>query len=357
MSVRYLIRQNRRSVFANQDSDKELICDHLKNKFEETMKLNTNPRGYKNLLYFTMSGEDSYLNLLEICLKSINKYSPQPNFDILFITEEKFVEKIKSFSSLSNFNFDFYITTKPVDGVAASMKKLNIFFYKNINDYKNILFLDCDTVCIQNINDIFKSNYDPQYIQVACNPILTSDPDVWKKSSIYFNLDYITQQQTDFIKTQKPIPFNAGQFYFCNSERMQSHFENIIWLTKVWPGEYFFEQSFMNFYFTLNGLCKRQIIDDLLKFVMVGPVPHIIRDLNTTTEKIAPIGNIYKANGKYIYSVPSMKKNRTDPTAPIIDTELKNGKTYVLHFIGMALFGTSKKIFIENFLKENDICL
>ena len=66
-------------------------------------------------------------NALEICLKSIAKYTRTPClFDILFITQESFVERIKAFQVLQNFNYDFHVTKNTNDGVQASMKKLKI---------------------------------------------------------------------------------------------------------------------------------------------------------------------------------------------------------------------------------------
>lgn len=35
---------------------------------------------------------------------------------------------------------------------------------------------------------------------------------------------------------------------------MKNHFNNVRWLKNVWPGEYFYEQSFMNYYFAIKSL-------------------------------------------------------------------------------------------------------
>ena len=105
MALNYLMRENRNSVFVNTNQDKDLILAHLKNKMDETALKSAAPIGQKNLIYFTVFKEESYLDLLEICLKSIAKYTPTPClFDILFITQESFVERIKAFQVLQNFN-------------------------------------------------------------------------------------------------------------------------------------------------------------------------------------------------------------------------------------------------------------
>lgn len=349
MALNYLMRENRNSVFVNTNQDKDLILAHLKNKMDETALKSAAPIGQKNLIYFTVFKEESYLDLLEICLKSIAKYTPTPClFDILFITQESFVEKIKAFGVLQNFNYDFHVTKNTNDGVQASMKKLKIFNYKNIDDYRNILFLDCDIICIKDMNMIFNYIYDTEYLQVASNGALTHN--VWGHRGVFWNLDYMTQEQANFIEEQKPIPFNAGQFYFCNSERMKSHFENVLWLSQAWPGEYFFEQSFMNFYFTLNGLCKKTVINNLMRFINIGPVPNV--NLNQPAEKIQPIGNWTIKDNKKIYRIkdPEAQKER-------VSMDLLGENDHIIHFIGLSLFGSSKKNFILNFLTKNNLCL
>jgi hypothetical protein len=348
MAINHLIRQNV-SIYANSNSDKELILQHLKNKISKALNESSTPIGEKNLVYFTIFKEESYLDLLEICLKSIHKFAEFKTFDLLFITEESFVDKIKSFQILQNFNFDFFLLPRPVDGVAASMKKLKIFKYAKINEYKNILFLDCDIISTANLNHIFAAEYNPEYLQVACNPSLNYK--VWSHRAVFWNLDYMTQEQSDFIEATKPTPFNAGQFYFCNSKRMNAHFSNVIWLSEVWPGEYFFEQSFMNFYFIFNNLCERTIINNICRFINIGPIKRI--NLNGPAENIPPIGYVRKHNGKFLYTVE--KNEEIEPEKNAVET--LNDSYYLIHFIGLALFASSKKVYIENFLNKNNLCL
>jgi lipopolysaccharide biosynthesis glycosyltransferase len=324
---------------------------HLKNKIDEANTFSSDPIGKKNLIYFTVSKEESYIELLDLCLKSIVKYTPNINFDILFITQQSFVDKIKTLPCLSKFNFDFHITDEPKDGVAASVQKLNIFYYKNINQYKKIMFLDCDILCLNPMNHLFNVEFDPKYLQVACNKNVTYD--VWLQKSLFFNIDYMTKEQSDFIEAKKPVPFNAGQFYFCNTAAMSAHFKNVLWLIEVWPDYYFFEQSFMNHYFTLNELTKTNILNNICDFILIGGQVTLKKELNKVTEKIHPIGFKKFENGKLKYKVPNQNNIKKNDEPIVFDYS----GYYILHFIGMTLFGSSKKVFIQKFLEKNNICL
>ena len=53
MAINHLIRQNV-SIYANSNSDKELILQHLKNKISKALNESSTPIGEKNLVYFTI---------------------------------------------------------------------------------------------------------------------------------------------------------------------------------------------------------------------------------------------------------------------------------------------------------------
>lgn len=349
MGINHLIRQNS-SLYENSDFDKNLILQHLKNKLAHSLTKPCVPIGEKNLIYFTVFNQESYLDLLEISLKSIHKFAEIKTFDILFITEQSFAEKIKNFPILQNFNYDFFILPRPKDGVFASMKKLNIFRYEKINEYKNILFLDCDIISTANLNHIFKAEYNPEFLQIACNNAIAGIK-FWTQRAVFWSLDYMTEEQCQFLEKTAPTPFNAGQFYFCNSERMKAHFANVIWLSEVWPGDFFFEQSFMNYYFLFNNLCEKTVIHNVCRFINIGPIQHL--NLNGTPENIPPIGYIRKSNGKFLYTVEKNEELAKEKDS----VEILTNDYYLIHFIGLALFAGSKKTYIESFLNKNNLCL
>jgi len=132
------------------------------------------------------------------------------------------------------------------------LKKLNIFDYEKISDYSKILFFDADILCIKDLNIIFDKELEPEKLYVCVTEIHRSPLLLTPTHGIM----YLTDEDAEFIYDNPDIvPFNAGQFMFLNSSRMKEHFANVRWLKNVWPDTYFYEQSFMNYYFVLKLLC------------------------------------------------------------------------------------------------------
>lgn len=86
---------------------------------------------------------------------------------------------------------------------------------------------------------------------------------------------------------------------------MKHHFYNLNWFMKMWPGEYFFEQAFMNHYFCINCLTDNDIFDKKIRLVSSFDAP--------------------------------------------------NEGEILLHFIGPALNGKAKVNYIEKYLKSNNL--
>ena len=103
------------------------------------------------------------------------------------------------------------------------------------------------------------------------------------------------------------MPFNAGQFLFKNSTKMKAHFDNVNWFMQNWPGQYFFEQAFMNHYFCVNAFTDATKFDKFVKLIPAG----------------------------------IMEAPHKDCT--------------ILHFIGPALDGAAKITHLENYLVTNNL--
>ena len=238
--------RNDMSFFNNNNEEKDLILHHLKQKFLKVQNENdVAVSNGKNLLYFTIFLSDSYLDVLHMCLKSIVTNTPNINFDVLFITDEISKSKIEKFDVISSFNVDYMILPSVKTGPIASLKKLNIFDYTKISEYSKILFFDADILCIRDLNIIFQKDLEPEKLYVCVTEIHKSPLLLTPTHGIM----YLSKDDAGFIYDNPDIvPFNAGQFMFLNSSRMKEHFSNIRWLKSAWPDEYFYEQSFMNYY-------------------------------------------------------------------------------------------------------------
>jgi lipopolysaccharide biosynthesis glycosyltransferase len=245
---------NHDPLYGKSDTELDLILHHVRQRFLKVKsKRDVICDGKKNLLYFSIFFNDEYIELLYICLKSIVSNTPKINFDILFITDEKTRQKIKSFDVISKFKVDYMIYNSVDSGPAASLKKLNIFDYKKISKYSKILFFDTDIVCIKDVSKIFDMSFDCETLYVCYPPIYKSPTLLSATHSIM----YMSRHDAEFlVDNPNTKPFNAGQFLFLNSNRMKEHFDNVRWLKDTWPCPYFYEQSFMNYYFAFRGLTK-----------------------------------------------------------------------------------------------------
>jgi hypothetical protein len=202
-----------------------------------------------------------------MCLNSIVSNTQLIDFDLLLITDSETKEKISSLSVLSFFNVNYMILPPVEDGPDASMKKLNIFDYENINQYRKILFLDIDSLCVMDLNKIFNQ-------QFASNTLYVSRSEFTRMQTltlIPFGIMHISDKDANFFYSNrsKIMPFNAGQFFMINSLKMRMHFDNVRWLASAWPGPYFYEQSFMNYYFVFRDLVKLLSSDGVNKLICV----------------------------------------------------------------------------------------
>ena len=175
---------------------------------------------------------------------SLWEHSEKKAFEFLFICPESWVADIESFKP-SDCVFKFHLVEDSTDGVEISKNKTKIFDFSQINQYKKILYLDTDIIAVRNFDHILCKDYGNK-LYVACNVKKVS---FTSHGGDYHSLRYFSSEKIQELTNANQRPFNAGQFLFINSDVMKKHFENLNWLMSVWPGEYFFEQSFMNHYF------------------------------------------------------------------------------------------------------------
>lgn len=262
-----VIKTNKSCLYKNIECDKKLIIEHLNNRYNLTECVNDEVYGEKNLLYFSAFLNDDYIDLLNVCLNSIVKNTKQINFDLLLITDLVTKEKISRLPIISCFNTEYMILPSVADGPEASMKKLNIFDYKNINEYRKILFLDIDSACISDLNKIFDLQISPNVLHVSYSEFTKMQNLVY----VPFGILHLSDDDANFFYDNRSriMPFNAGQFMMINSLKMRMHFDNVRWLVDAWTGPYFYEQSFMNYYFVFRNLVKLLSNDGTNKLICV----------------------------------------------------------------------------------------
>jgi hypothetical protein len=257
-----LFRKNSNTSYSDNRADKNIIQELLTTKYQETLEKDSSPKGEKNLIYYTAGGNKEYLLLIQKSINSIWSLSQRRAFEFLFICPESWAEKIESFKP-DGCIFNYHLVEDCCDGVEISKNKTRIFNFTRIDEYKKILYLDSDIIAVRNIDHIFAKNYDSN-LYVACNVKSVSFS---SHAGNYHGLKYFATEEIAELASSNQRPFNAGQFLFINSDAMKKHFENVNWLMSVWPGEYFFEQSFMNHYFCGFSLTENQSFGKKIKIL------------------------------------------------------------------------------------------
>lgn len=312
-TLKHRMTSNYNPLYANSEKDKDLILHHLRQRYLKVRsKKDVINTGDKNLLYFSIFNDAEYIDLLYICLKSIVERTPDIQFDTLFITNDSTKKKIESFDIISKFKVDYLIYENVLSGPPASLQKLNIFDYKKISEYSKILFFDADIICINDLNIIFDEYLEHETLYVCSPPAYKS----CTLLSPTHGIMYLSNYDAEFLyDNPKIVPFNAGQFLFLNSSRMKEHFENVRWLKDSWPCEYFYEQSFMNYYFVIRNLTKPMY---------------------------TPLGQFSEQKHQAVSIVHD--NIESGPTDLLTPTKIHNDQTVAIHF---AAVGENKKTYIN----------
>jgi lipopolysaccharide biosynthesis glycosyltransferase len=144
------------------------------------------------------------------------------------------------------------------------MNKLKIYQFKGIKQYGKVLFLDVDIIAKESVSELFNLELDPNKLYSAIHRA----SDHLHSTKYHKLVDYDLAKMNEF-RDKGIYAFNAGQYLFVNSARMMRHMYNVDWLSRAWPGEYFFEQAFLNHYFNWFCISDVHLLDRYVKFVSV----------------------------------------------------------------------------------------
>jgi lipopolysaccharide biosynthesis glycosyltransferase len=108
----------------------------------------------KTIIYSCVFFNEKYINLVNLLLQSYKIFGNSPDdVDYLIICNTHFQKKIEAIFYNLNISGKIWcidLKTK----FAAGYSRLNIFAYPEINLYKKILYLDCDILITNSINNI-----------------------------------------------------------------------------------------------------------------------------------------------------------------------------------------------------------
>jgi lipopolysaccharide biosynthesis glycosyltransferase len=172
--------------------------------------------------------------------------------DVLVICDASFLPKCKETLPESIL----YMTVPDsTSAEAASMHKLNIFDYPDINSYDRVLFLDSDIIVHTPLDTFFAGVRRPGILYVY-----TELADQQAHKNLCFSLSTYTLVDLLTFKLRKIQVFNAGCFLFVRCDAMKGHFAAIRNMIATHTGPFFYEQSFMNVYFNKLNATDRSVL-------------------------------------------------------------------------------------------------
>jgi hypothetical protein len=208
----------------------------------------------KNLIYYTVSGDKNYLQLLNLSIESLTIFGKYKG-DILLICDQVIKDNI----TIDYPNLKFMIVDE-VDKNLSSGNKLRIYEYENLSNYDNILFLDSDILIINDINIVFKESN-----LINDKFIVSSEIGLGHNNRVITNYGHAGELLTDDQKIiYKDVPcINAGCFLFRNNK------ENLEILKETYNlyinGKRFdlYEQPYLNYVL----LIKNKFIHNLQPYI------------------------------------------------------------------------------------------
>lgn len=221
-------------ILFNEDDINSFSCDNN----------NNNNRG---LLYFTFFGNNKkYMECFNIMFNSLNNvYNGNEKFDILILTDNE--NKIKIENEINTlYKLKTFILPKIIGkGYCA---RYQIFEWNEIWNYNKILYVDIDTLFINNPQSLFDLNIDKNTFYL--------------KKKIGKDLSYISYETDiieDYLKKAIEIEniykqINSGQFMISVNNRMLEHLSRIhSFIDKIWNlwGKYYeiiADQMCLNYY-------------------------------------------------------------------------------------------------------------
>lgn len=105
------------------------------------------------LVYYSIGYNVNYNKLLELSLISLKLYYTD---DILIISDEKNIKYLKNKKIFNDPKISFMILDSS-NIFNSTLNKMKIYEYEKFNNYDSILYLDCDTIVIKNLDIIFEN--------------------------------------------------------------------------------------------------------------------------------------------------------------------------------------------------------
>jgi predicted O-methyltransferase YrrM len=171
-----------------------------------------------NCVFTCVFNNEEYINIFYLFLESIFTYGNLNNdTDILVYTSTPFMNKIKD-SHLYNEKIKFEINDEYNDIGKACKSRLDLFSFKNIDNYKKILYLDTDIIVKDDMNLLFDIPREDILYVVEEGTIDDSE------NGRFWGKDLFGEEITNY---EDKKAFNSGVLLFNNCEKIKFLFEKI----------------------------------------------------------------------------------------------------------------------------------
>jgi len=205
----------------------------------------------KNLIYYNVSLQDEYSQLVKVSIDKLDKSNPNL-CDVLIITTEDFFQR--NFADYKRNNLFFHFVALSETSVDVSFKRFEIFDYEFISEYENILYIDSDIWVNLNLESIFNQCED--------NKLYAAVEDYRFENHLRtpFCVEPYTEKDIQYFRENKIHTFNSGLFMFKSSYLMRKHFSNVLKNRELSPKKDLYDQPFLNQYFNTLNLTNTNVI-------------------------------------------------------------------------------------------------
>lgn len=227
----------------------------------------------KTIIYSCVFFNEKYINLINLLLKSYKLFGNSPDdVDYLIICNPNFQKKIQAIFNNLNINGKIWcidLKTK----FEAGYSRLKIFGYPNINLYNKILYLDCDILVTNSVNNILDFQLENKLyaLQENCHR--------------YCHAEMFTDKEYKLL--DKSSGFGSGILLFNNNTIIEDLFSQILLhihnhITSMLPIPGCLDQPFIVYHAVKNNLYNNQ---KLINIVINNP-----RNFNNETISHFPGG-------------------------------------------------------------------
>ncbi len=238
------------------------------------------------LLYTTIGYNEKYLDLLVLFCESLC-YTTASKKNLLVIADDKFHSRVEAIVSKYAM-LNWYILDQPDSKTPeeASTHKINLFEFKQIYNFRYCLYVDVDCLFLNDVFTLFKRPIQDGKLYVYAESRSIEDHKLqWFSLKTREGASFYTPEDFSYLAENKKHPFNAGLFLLKISANNEKSFKGLKTFMKSYDGVGFYEQSYMNTYFCLNGMADYSYFENNVAMQSTHNIDERIVETNSFSSK------------------------------------------------------------------------